>query len=223
MPGPIRRTAVGDGGGFIDPNGSCRERRDVLVLGIEVDFLFNCRPGGNCTSADVSRELKKHYDLGVRHLHPIHVFDNGFGGAAIYNDAVNYDNRIANGAFFAPRNCSAAGYRFKTGPAGGLGGFLADVFGIGNPRATGFEGDCNPQDLTPLGRSLMNKLMSRKMIIDIDHMSELATDTALTMAEAFDYPVVAGHTGFLDTSNDQKRTEGRRAMRKSIECGRSAA
>ena len=52
------------------------------------------------------------------------------------------------------------------------------------------------------------------MIIDIDHMSQKATDTALDMAEAHDYPVISSHSWFRDlafTRRRRVRPAGRRA------------
>ncbi len=184
--------------------------RLAVVLGIEVDYLFDCRPGGACTPDSVKTALKHYYDLGVRHIHPIHVFDNAFGGAALYDDAFNYGNRIANGVFFTPRDCSADGYRYKVAAAGGLAGFIAG-FITGNPATTTFAGDCNATGLTSLGQSLINKMMSRKMIIDLDHLSALAAETTLQSAQGLTYPaIVAGHTGFIVTSNGTKKSEGQK-------------
>ena len=56
--------------------------RLAVVLGIEVDYLFNCRTESDLTPNQLRAELDKYYDLGVRHLFPVHFGDNGFGGAA---------------------------------------------------------------------------------------------------------------------------------------------
>ena len=202
--------------------GSAAEARQIIdsgklavVLGIEVDFLFNCAPeyrggGGVCSADHVKQQLKKYYDLGVRHIHPIHLFDNGFGGAAIFDEMVNYGNAITNGRFFATRECAPEGYRFKVLAGTGIGGWLAGVFGIPVPPDSGFDADCNARGLTSLGDTLLNKMMSRKMIIDVDHMSTLAMNQALTKFTAFDYPVISGHTGFVDLSIGPKRHEAQK-------------
>src|SRR5438094_3251618 len=57
----------------------------AVVLGIEVDYLFNCHQEGDITT-DALEDLLDHYHtLGVRHLFPIHFGDNGFGGTAFQN------------------------------------------------------------------------------------------------------------------------------------------
>ena len=50
--------------------------------------------------------------------------------------------------------------------------------------------------LTGLGRFLVNELIRRHLIIDMDHMSRQAVDDMRTnFLNKFEYPVIAGHTG----------------------------
>ena len=44
-------------------------------------------------------------------------------------------------------------------------------------------GHANTRGLNRYGEVLLEEMMARGMIIDVDHMSEKATDAALTMAE----------------------------------------
>ena len=180
----------------------------AVVLGIEVDNLFNCRVSGNCTDADVRMKLDEYYAKGVRHLFPVHVFDNGFAGAALYNDLFDYGNRLTNNSFFAKRECGPEGYGYKAAPASGLVSVVATFLGIGNPPANAFSAECNARGLSPLGETLVQEMMRRGMVIDIDHMSALAADQTLDLAESFSYPaVVAGHTGLVDLSIGTMRAE----------------
>lgn len=66
---------------------------------------------------------------------------------------------------------------------------------------------CNLTSLTPLGRGLIREMMRKKMIIDIDHMSKPMVNEVLAIAEAVPYPLVSGHTGFLDISKGHWRSE----------------
>ena len=84
----------------------------AVVLGIEVDNLFNCRDG-LCNEAHVDAQLRKYYNMGVRHAYPIHLFDNDFGGAAYYFEPFNVGNFLANGRPFLPYDCSAQGFEFR--------------------------------------------------------------------------------------------------------------
>jgi hypothetical protein len=52
--------------------------------------------------------------------------------------------------------------------------------------------------LNRYGRILLDELMAHGMIIDIDHMSEKATDSTLDLAEKQQYPLICSHTWFRD-------------------------
>jgi microsomal dipeptidase-like Zn-dependent dipeptidase len=207
----------------------------AVVLGIEVDNLFGCTVLGNCSPSDVSTNLKKYYDVGVRHLFPVHIFDNGFGGAAMYETYFDVGNLLVNGYLFNSFDCSGASdfwpnglavpgiakandYRFQTP-------FTAFTEGLAAAEATALlglpfpppvfptppQGECNARGLTPLGEYLIKQMMGLHMIIDIDHMSALMTNSVLDIAENNGkYPVVSGHTGFIDTSIGGKRAEGQK-------------
>jgi microsomal dipeptidase-like Zn-dependent dipeptidase len=53
-----------------------RDGKMAVVLGIEVDSLFNCKFGRPCLKEYREEQLRKYYNLGVRHLFPIHHYDN---------------------------------------------------------------------------------------------------------------------------------------------------
>src|SRR5262249_49913510 len=57
--------------------------------------------------------------------------------------------------------------------------------------------DCNRLGLTPLGEYLIKKMMDKQMIIDVDHMSNKATNRTLELAEERRYPVISSHSTFL--------------------------
>jgi hypothetical protein len=59
-------------------------------------------------------------------------------------------------------------------------------------------GHANARGLNQYGQVLVDEMMKRGMIIDLDHMSEKATDQALTIAEQRSYPVICSHSWFRD-------------------------
>ena len=60
------------------------------------------------------------------------------------------------------------------------------------------EPNCNSRDLTMLGITLVNELMDRHMMIDVDHSDAVTLDHILDIAEQRKYPgIVSGHTGLL--------------------------
>lgn len=223
----IDRMAGGAGEGWFRIAYSPQQARQIIrdgkmavILGIEVDSLFGCKVASeHCTDTYLRQQIARYYNMGVRHIYPIHGFDNAFGGAALFNDEYNYANRIVNGYYFLPYDCSSEDFGFNLSEDFTLG--LAQFFlhGIGD-RPYDYDysaADCNPRPLTDTGRNLINALMDAKMIIDIDHMSlrmlEGANDTpgvidgALEIAEARDYPVVSSHASFNDLNKAWDQNE----------------
>jgi microsomal dipeptidase-like Zn-dependent dipeptidase len=198
---------------------SSQEARDIInrgklavVLGVEVSNLFGCN-GNRCTEADVDRELDKYYALGIRQVFIVHEFDNAFAGAAMFRNALNFGNYKATGRYFDAEDCSGDGFTYKFEPS------IADIFfkiytntDVSNPPPK-YPGraDCNSLGLTPLGKHLIEQLMVKKMIVDVDHMSNKATNQTLDLAEARRYPVISSHGTFLGatlkTHSDNQQSE----------------
>jgi microsomal dipeptidase-like Zn-dependent dipeptidase len=145
----------------------------AVVLGIEVDQLFGCGVE-RCDDATVDQQLDRYYKVGVRHILPIHLANNAFGGYAHYDLKFVVNNVVVSGGPIVLQPCTDEGY----------------------------EMDCNAEGLKPLGRHMVSAMMSRGMIIDVDHMSRRSANEALvqTSGSSLHYPVIAGHTGFLGVS-----------------------
>jgi microsomal dipeptidase-like Zn-dependent dipeptidase len=174
----------------------------AVVLGIEVDYLFNCHTESNLTEEGLYAELDKYYSLGVRHLFPIHFGDNGFGGAAFQNGlewayAADNPGSTWNHTTLNPLN-----------PGGTLGVYemyTDDAAAFGYKYRTGRR---NIKGLTNLGKALIRGMIDRGMIIDVDHMSARSKADALDLCDGVDYPVVASHAGFVEISKGDKTHEG---------------
>src|SRR5262249_29207248 len=148
----------------------------AVVLGIEVSNLFGCSRK-RCSEADVDRELTKYYEKGIRQVFVVHEFDNDFAGAAMFRNALNLGNYRANREYFKATDCSGDGFTYKFEPT--LADFLMYMYTGPDilhpfPKYDG-QADCNALGLTPLGEYLIAKMMDKKMIIDVDHMSNKAT------------------------------------------------
>jgi hypothetical protein len=123
---------------------SPQQARDVInagklavVLGIEVDHLFNCRTERDCTEQDVRQALEKYYNQGIRHVFPLHFSDNAFGGTAIF---------IPLSKPASTRDCAADGYTYRRlGP-------LSSV-------------ECNSLGLTHLGAFLVQEMMRKQLLL----------------------------------------------------------
>jgi microsomal dipeptidase-like Zn-dependent dipeptidase len=178
---------------------SPQQARDVInagklavVLGVEVDNLFGHR---SHSPAEILTQVERYYALGVRHIFPIHFANNAFGGTAFQNDLIG-DPTVSEPTLM---------------------GFVTHHTGWPYPIATtegnsqGYDyrgGRVNTLGLTELGQLLIRAMMSKGMLIDIDHMSAMSFNDTLHIAESLDYPVVSSHTGFVDISNGNKRHEG---------------
>lgn len=189
MQADIDRRSGGPGRGWYRIVRTPKEARSVIaqgklavVLGVEIDNLFGCDYGSTHCSVDYVRGMvKNYYDQGVRHLFVVHFYDNAFAGSANQNFLVT--SRLKNPS--PKRQCGAEGYAYD-------------------------EGLCNARGLTPLGRVLVNELMSIGMIFDVDHLSALSFKAVMSMVTPKKYPVVSSHSGFTEIGNGAQKHEGNR-------------
>jgi microsomal dipeptidase-like Zn-dependent dipeptidase len=182
-----------------------RQGKLAVVLGIEVDNLFGCKQDGPCDAASVAAGVARVRQRGVRHLFPIHDFDNAFGGAATWQDGINIGNAISEHHWWHAENCLSEGYGFRLdGPAEATEAALVMATrGVTFPEpiplaeylddASRPFASCNRAGLTPLGQTLINELMDRRMIIDVDHLSRNSLRDTLALTQPRAYPLVAGH------------------------------
>ena len=203
----------------------------AVVLGIEVDNLFNCHFGADagaaheatvfpfeptmnppatipaCTPEFIQQQVKRYHDMGVRHVFPIHNFDNAFGGTATWQDSINVGNVVGEGEFYATENCRPANYGFWLDKGDeGFEVLLLNALGFNLPDppdypsgAGGAWASCNQKGLTRLGQTLINALMDDGMIIDIDHMSRQSVDATLNLAANRKYAgIAASHVQLFD-------------------------
>lgn len=207
-----------------------RSGRLAVVMGIEVDSLFDCKPGTPfCTEGYVRTWLQYFRGRGIRHLFPIHQFDNAFGGAAIFRNELNAGNAVVTGRHFEVRNCKAEGYTYNV--AGAFVDLVAALLrNLPYPDPNyynQFEADCNARGLTARGEFLIDEMMNQHYIIDIDHMSKLMMDRVLAMAlgtrgtRTRTYPLVSGHSSFqylqpVVNTNEFSLTNDQLAVMKQI-------
>ncbi len=219
--------AGGPGQGWFRIVTTPQQARDVIaagklavVLGIEMDNLFNCKfderdpTTGRCTEESVRAFVDEYHAKGVRHIFPIHNFDNAFGSPATWQDAIHIGNRGVEGRWWNAEDCPGEDYGFKLND--GFGTTLFNVmislfgFGIGEiPASHPGDASCNALGLTELGEILIDQLIQRGIVIDVDHMSARAFDETLAIAESTEppYPVVASHVQFFDLNVESIRHE----------------
>lgn len=215
----------GPGKGFFrivyDPKEARRVIEDgkmAVVFGTENEKIFGCgeyldQP--ECSAEHIDAELDRWYDLGLRAIFPIHLFDNALGGTRLTEEAalnVLYQggNLLETGHPFATIPCEEADAtapgQAPTQPSRGILEFvLAQATGLPPPLppATG----CleNARGLTALGEHFVNAMIDRGMMVETDHSGTLSRKRILDIAATRGVGVLSGHTGFVSAARDTRR------------------
>jgi len=176
----------------------------AVVLGIEVDNLFNCHvqnssgqafngEGPACTEPYILQQLQKYYGMGVRHIFPIHNFDNAYGSPATWQDPINAGNIAAEGIWWDAVNCTDPGYGFYLDPVTDGALYFLGFGGTTQPdyQSPPWASCHNAPGLTTLGQYLLQQAMQLGMIIDVDHMSINAFNDTITLAQQNNYAGIA--------------------------------
>lgn len=216
----IDRQSGGKGKGWIQIATSSQQAREIIeasklavVPAVEVDSLGNWRTSADLPSETdearlaIRNELKRLYDKGVRLITPIHLTDNAFGGAAVYNRLFDALNLEITGEHYIVEDASSSGieYRLEDDRAGGgVVGLLKRLLAYGWDEEQSHSshtipgGQANAKGLSTHGRILIEEMMRLGMVIDIDHMSQKTAEEVLALMESVSYPVVASHAAFRD-------------------------
>lgn len=195
----------------------------AVILGIETSNLFDCKitPSADdptCDADYVREQLDYYYDLGVRAIFPVHKYDNAFtpgDGDRAFIELGNFVNsghwsnftdncpaEVTDGfdrgdVFFGGLNQPRDNYlaaapldfsAFPAAPVTAVSLFLTEIL------APALEGDyCQNATLTELGETLLDELMQRGMIIEVDHFPQWSYQRAFEILEDADYPAVGTH------------------------------
>ncbi len=199
------------------------EGKMAVMLGIETSNIFDCflvPPPGRaaCDEATVVQKLDDYYARGIRALFPVHKYDNAFSAGDGHKTFIELGNFINSGHFnnfttdcdpsiptafdkgglsfpginaprvdyFAPPPNDMSG--FGASPLGTLIDFLDEL--IESPVGGDY---CQNAGLTPLGGFLVNEMMKRGMILEIDHLPRRSYAAVFAMLEANDYPASGSH------------------------------
>src|SRR5512136_114500 len=176
----------------------------------------------------IGAELDWLYGLGVRQITPIHLTDNAFGGTAVYMRLLDLLNVFVTGRHYEVENGWESGVRYRLDYDGddvvdsaeravvASGESLSPARptmnrqtlihqvpavrdlseALAHPSVRG--GHANVHGLSDYGFIVLQEMMQRGLLIDIDHMSQKSTDAALDLAERHAYPILSSHTWFRD-------------------------
>ena len=189
----------------------------AVVLGIEVDNLFNCKLKANeCLGVNLDQEIDEIYELGVRNVFPVHNFENGYGAPATWQSAIELGNKAVEGSWWQSEECPPGyGYKLTDNVIDAQLDFFKLMLGFGADKAAmppkrTETASCNKNGLSSLGRVLVKKLMDKGIIVDVDHMSNKSLNDTLKLAKdrAYPAPLIASHVQFFDL-NEKKVTHER--------------
>lgn len=188
--------------------------RMAVILGVETEDFGNLTKraafdGELITSRQVDAEIRSLHALGVRYIIPIHFSNTVLGGYAINRDLFALSSKEYGNSFPLPMESCNEGIHFQLDPSFGGSwiqrdllrtrnlGWIIDAQPTYTPPGPGC-GHKNSRGLTPLGRRAIQTMMDMGMMIDIDHMSQLAVDETFRIARTRHYPINSGHNGLLE-------------------------
>ena len=208
-----------------DARSIIRRNKLCIVLGMEIDNIGNFHASDNITSQQLNGELDRLWNMGVRHMFPIHLADSVFGGSAVYSDMFNFNNLFANHRSLQVDEGAGHGVGYKLNltaskirsipPLSAINinfndgsnwrlGPVADMLSAAEPTISTARSHINRFGLSPVGENGINHLLDMGMLVDIDHMSDKAADRLLTLCEQREkngirgYPVASGHSDFRE-------------------------
>jgi len=195
----------------------------AVILGIETSNLFECKlvPDGDdetCDEGYVSAQLDRYRELGVRAIFPVHKFDNAFSAGDGNRGFIELGNLIQTGHWGnLVAECPAINSVFDRGdiqfaganmprevydspPPNDMSNFfdspIAALAPLIDPISMGgrVEGDhCQNHGLTDLGEFLIEEMMKRGLILEVDHLPRRSYERAFEMLEVADYPAAGTH------------------------------
>lgn len=200
-----------------------RRGKLAVILGIETSNLFDCflTPSPEhpaCSEQDVIAKLDAYHARGVRAIFPVHKYDNGFSAGDGHKLFIELGNFIQTGHWSNFVDDCDAGVNtvfdrgapafpginmprdeYASAAPNDMSGFADDPFLALTPflgqllLPAGDQELCQKTGLTPLGEFLIDQLMARGMIIEIDHLPRRSYKRAFEMLQAADYPAAGTH------------------------------
>ncbi|KEI70021.1 ricin-type beta-trefoil lectin domain protein [Endozoicomonas elysicola] len=210
----IDAQAGGPGKGFFQIVTSPQEARQVMangqmavLMGVEASETFNCGQKDKCNRNTVENALNELYDLGVRSIYPTHKFDNQIAGSRVENGFINIGQWLAGNRFFETKECDVdtKGAAFTSGfPLIGDVPFIKDILNTANlnPEYDETIEHCNKYGLSQLGVYLINRMIDKNMLIEMDHMSPDTADAVMDIVEARQYSGVVTSHSWMNSGSD---------------------
>jgi len=199
----------------------------AVLLGIETSDLFDCRLTPRegspvCDEAYVSDQLDRYYERGIRVLFPVHKYDNAFSAGDGSRDIIELGNFANSGHWLnyvedcpdvpAPFDKGSVSFgglnqprdEYLSEPPVDMSAFPDDPLVTLLPYTDvllegGLSGEyCQKTGLTELGEHLIVEMMTRGMILEVDHLPKRGYERAYELLEEYDYPAAGTHGGNWD-------------------------
>ncbi|HEU4738387.1 MAG TPA: Coagulation factor 5/8 type domain-containing protein [Solirubrobacterales bacterium] len=184
------------------------EGKLAVVLGIETSEIFGC--GGSeqlprCNRDQIVAGLDEIQQMGVASFFPIHKFDNALGGvrfdSGTFGAAINAANFKQTGHFWKVERCKGPetdNEQATVVPEDIIDSGLLSFFPAGLVPLYPPPPHCNALGLTPLGEFVVEQMIDRKLMIEVDHMSAKSASRALALTEARGYSGVLSSHSWMD-------------------------
>ena len=202
--------------------------RLAVIIGVEMDAIGGCRRDDDCDEQKTVDTIDRLYEAGVRHLFPVHLSDNAFGGSAIwYNGVYDLLSWYLRGEYQTVKEDKSVAFTLSPDHQ-----VLATLFATLTRTANRYgnrpydppfgrygavpEGHVNTRGMTHLGFTVLREMRRLGMIVDIDHMSEQARKDTLTLFSQLKTPVAMGHAWFRDLGYGQDETDDWLKLRNEI-------
>lgn len=183
------------------------EGKLAVVLGVETSEPFGCRLWSGrpmCTEQDIDRGLDEMHALGVRTMFVCHKFDNALCGVRFDPDAqgviINAAQKLSTDRFWAVETCPTDAHDNTIVSWGTLPPPLDQLVQPGSLPFYPAGPHCNTKGLTDLGRHMVEGMIERNMVVEIDHMSAKAAEESLRILEEAGYPGVVSSHSWADPS-----------------------
>jgi microsomal dipeptidase-like Zn-dependent dipeptidase len=162
----------------------------AVVLSVEASAMW----GHNYSDWNIIKNrIDTLYNMGVRAMQPVHEFDNNVSGAAFFMGIFSWGTGIV-------KTIQAQSW-IPGGPAG----FIASIF---KNKMKLDSNKHNLKGLTPLGQQMISYMMSKKIIIDLAHISERGFWDTVRKTEANKYyPLHVSHAHYRSIFNKGKQDE----------------
>jgi len=179
----------------------------AVLMGVEASETFDCGVKDKCNRNTVEEKLNGLYDLGIRTIYPTHKFDNQLGGSRVEDGFINIGQFLSTGRFFETQECDehSQGNWFTSGfPLLGQIDFISDILDIIglNPQYDETRDHCNQHGLTGLGVYLVNRMIDKKMLIELDHLSADSATQVMDIVEARNYSGVITSHSWMSSARD---------------------